>query len=155
MEIITNTALISINETLLVQVASFLIFLFVMNRLMFRPLRKTMDDRSRYVSDLEQDIDDAERDITRYSREIEKQRAAARAEAYGVTEELEEKGNQEAQKIVDTAVKEISVLKEATKKEIDAQVSEARKHLQKESEALSLQIMENVLDRRLSHEAVE
>ena len=111
MEIITNTALISINETLLVQVASFLIFLFVMNRLMFRPLRKTMDDRSRYVSDLEQDIDDAERDITRYSREIEKQRAAARAEAYGVTKELEEKGNQEAQKIVDTAVKEISVLK--------------------------------------------
>ena len=155
MEIITNTALISINETLLVQVASFLIFLFVMNRLMFRPLRKTMDDRSRYVSDLEQDIDDAERDITRYSREIEKQRAAARAEANGVTKELEEKGNQEAQRIVDTAVKEISVLKEATEKEIDAQVSEARKHLQKESEALSLQIMENVLDRRLSHEAVD
>lgn len=155
MEIITNTALISINETLLVQVASFLIFLFVMNRLMFRPLLKTMGDRSRYVSDLEQDIDDAERDIARYSKEIEKQRAAARAEAYGVTEELEEKGNQEAQKIVDTAVKEISVLKEATKKEIDAQVSEARKHLQKESEALSLQIMENVLDRRLSHEAVD
>ena len=155
MEIITNTALISINETLLVQVASFLIFLFVMNRLMFRPLRRTMDDRSRYVSDLEQDIDDAERDITRYSREIEKQRAAARAEAYGVTKELEEKGNQEAQRIVDTAVKEISVLKEATEKEIDAQVSEARKHLQKESEALSLQIMENVLDRRLSHEAVD
>ena len=155
MEIITNTAHISINETLLVQVASFLIFLFVMNRLMFRPLRRTMDDRSRYVSDLEQDIDDAERDITRYSIEIEKQRAAARAEAYGVTKELEEKGNQEAQKIVDTAVKEISVLKEATEKEIDAQVSEARKHLQKESEALSLQIMENVLDRRLSHEAVD
>ena len=155
MEIITNTALISINETLLVQVASFLIFLFVMNRLMFRPLRRTMDDRSRYVSDLEQDIDDAERDITRYSREIEKQRAAARAEASDVTKELEEKGNQEAQKIVDTAVKEISVLKEATEKEIDAQVSEARKHLQKESEALSLQIMENVLDRRLSHEAVD
>ena len=155
MEIITNTALISINETLLVQVASFLIFLFVMNRLMFRPLRKTMDDRSRYVSDLEQDIDDAERDITRYSREIEKQRAAARAEASDVTKELEEKGNQEAQRIVDTAVKEISVLKEATEKEIDAQVSEARKHLQKESEALSLQIMENVLDRRLSHEAVD
>jgi F-type H+-transporting ATPase subunit b len=155
MEIITNTALISINETLLVQVASFLIFLFVMNRLMFRPLRKTMSDRSRYVSDLEQDIDDAERDIARYSGQIEKQRAAARAEASAVTKELEEKGNQEAGKIVDAVVKEISVLKEATKKEIDAQVSEARKHIQKESATLSLQIMENVLDRRLSHEAVD
>jgi F-type H+-transporting ATPase subunit b len=155
MEIITNTALISINETLLVQVASFLIFLFVMNRLMFRPLQKTMGDRSRYVSDLEQDIDDAERDITRYSSEIEKQRTAAHAEAHGVTKELEENGNQEAHEIVDAAVKEISVLQAATEKEIDAQVSEARKYLQKESEALSFQIMEKVLNRRLSYEAVD
>lgn len=155
MEIISNTALISINETLLVQVISFLIFLFVMNRLMFRPLRKTMGDRSKYVSDLEQEIDDAERDIARYSREIEKQRAAARAEANSVTTELEEMGNQEAHEIIDAAVKEISALKKKTKKEIDAQVSEARKLLQKETESLSVQIMEKVLDRRLSHEAVE
>jgi F-type H+-transporting ATPase subunit b len=155
MEIITNTALISINATLFVQVASFLIFLFVMNRLMFRPLRKTMRDRSKYVSDLEQEIDDAERDIVRYFKEIEKQRAAARAEAHSVTAELEEEGNDEAHEIIESAVKEISVLKKKTKKQIDAQISEARELLLKETEALSVQIMEKVLDRRLSHEAVE
>lgn len=155
MEIISNTALISINETLLVQVISFLIFLFVMNRLMFRPLRKTMGDRSKHVADLEQEIDDAERDITRYSAEIEKKRAIGRAEANSVTEDLEEKGNQEAREIIDAAVMEISALKESTKKAINAQISEARKVLQKETEALSVEIIEKVLDRRLPHEAVE
>lgn len=155
MEIITNTALISINETLLVQVASFLVFLFVMNRLMFRPLLKTIEDRSTYVSDMEQEIDDAERDIVRYSKEIEKQRAAARAEANGVTTELEEEGNQEAHEIIEAAVKEIAVLKKNAKNKIDTQISEARELLLKETEALSVQIMEKVLDRRLSHEAVE
>lgn len=155
MEIITNTALISINATLFVQVASFLIFLFVMNRLMFRPLRKTMGDRSKYVSDLAQEIDDAERDIVRYSKEIEKQRAAARAEAHSVTAELEEEGNDEAHEIIESAVKEISVLKKNTKKQIDTQISEARELLLKETETLAVQIMEKVLDRRLSHEAVE
>ena len=155
MEIITNTALISINETLFVQVASFLIFLFVMNRLMFRPLLKTIADRSKYVSDLEQEIDDAERDIARYSKEIEKQRAAARAEANGVTKALEEEGNKEAHEIIEAAVKEIAVLKKNAKQRIDVQISEARELLLKETEALSVQIMEKVLDRRLSHEAVE
>lgn len=155
MEIITNTALISINETLVVQVVSFLIFLFVMNRLMFRPLRKTMGDRSRHVSDLIQEIDDAETDIARYTREIEKRRAAARTEAFGVTDELEENGKQEAHRIVDAAVKEISVLRKDTEKEIDAQLSEARKHMEKEAAALSLQIMEKVLDRRLPHESTD
>jgi F-type H+-transporting ATPase subunit b len=155
MEIITNTALISINATLLVQVASFLIFLFVMNRLMFRPLLKTMGDRSNYISDLEQEIDDAERDIARYSKEIEKKRASARAEAHSVTAELEEAGSEEAHEVIEAAVQEISVLKKNTKKQIDAQISEARELLLKETEALSVQIMEKVLDRRLPHEAVE
>ena len=155
MEIISNTALISINETLVVQVVSFLIFLFVMNRLMFRPLRKTMGKRSKYVSDLDQEIDAAERDILRYSKEIDKRRAAAHAEAHGVTAELEEKGTVEAHEIIDAAVKEISEIKQQTKTRIDAQISEARELLEKESESFSVQIMEKVLDRRLSNEAVE
>ena len=45
MQIISNIALISINETLIVQLISFLIFLFVINRIMFRPLRKTVGPR--------------------------------------------------------------------------------------------------------------
>jgi F-type H+-transporting ATPase subunit b len=155
MEIISNTALISINETLLVQVISFLIFLFVINRLMFRPLRKTMDDRTQYVSELKREIDDAERDIVRYSKEIDKQKAAALAEANNVTAQLGEKGNQEALEIVDAAVTEISELQQNTITQINSQLLEARKRLQTEAEAISVQIMEKVLDRRLSHEALE
>ena len=45
MQIITNIALISINETLIVQLLSFLIFLFIINRVMIRPLRGVMSDR--------------------------------------------------------------------------------------------------------------
>lgn len=155
MEIISNTALISINETLIVQVISFLIFLFVINRLMFRPLRKTMDDRSKYVSDLKQEIDDAERDIVRYSKEIDKQKTAALAEANNVTAQLGEEGNQEALEIVDAAVAEIAELQQNTITQINSQLLEARKRLQTEAEAISVQIMEKVLDRRLSHEALE
>ena len=43
MQIISNIALISINETLVVQLISFLIFLFIINRIMFRPLRTGHD----------------------------------------------------------------------------------------------------------------
>ena len=155
MEIISNTALISINETLIVQVISFLIFLFMINRLMFRPLRKTMVDRSKYVSDLKQEIDDTERDIVRYSKEIDKQKTAALAEANNVTAQLGEEGNQEALEIVDAAVAEIAELQQNTITQINSQLLEARKRLQTEAEAISVQIMEKVLDRRLSHEALE
>ena len=56
MEIVSNIALISINETLIVQMVSFLIFMFVMNMVMFRPLNRVMKKRSEYMESLKQDM---------------------------------------------------------------------------------------------------
>ena len=39
MQIVSVEALLSINETLIFQLLSFLIFLFIIKRMMFRPLR--------------------------------------------------------------------------------------------------------------------
>ena len=52
MQIVSNVALISINETFLVQLISFLIFLFIINRVMIRPLRGVMREREEYVEKL-------------------------------------------------------------------------------------------------------
>ena len=150
MQIISNTALISINETLIVQVVSFLIFLFIINRLMFRPLRKTMDERGQYIENIADEITDAKADVEHFTREIEKRNSAVRAEASAIVKELENHASIEASKIIGDAVEEISIIREKTKEKVEAQVSEARKHIENESEVIALQIMEKVLERRLS-----
>ena len=61
MQIISNIALISINETVIIQVISFLIFLYIINRIMFRPLRNVMADRENHIKMLQQDIVAAEK----------------------------------------------------------------------------------------------
>ena len=152
MEIISNIALISINETLVVQVISFLIFLFVMNRLMFMPLRKTMGDRVQYIETIAQDIDDARKDVERYTLEIEDRKTNIRSEASEITKALENAAGQEAADIVAAAVEEVATIRDDTQKEVEAQIADARKHIQKESEVLAIQLMEKILDRRLSHE---
>ena len=150
MQIVSSIALISINETLVIQVISFLILLFVMNRIMFRPLQSTIEERKRYVAEVSQEINDAIGDVERFTTEMEDRRLGIRSEAFKVTGELETIGNREAVEIVDAAVKEISILREKTRKEIDAQISEARKHIREESETIAQHIMEKVLERRLS-----
>jgi len=152
MEIISNIALISINETLVVQVISFLIFLFVMNRLMFGPLRKTMGDRDQYLETIAKDIDDARKDVERYTLEIEDRKTNIRSEASEITKALENAAGQEAADIVAAAVEEVATIRDDTQKEVEAQIADARKHIQKESEVLAIQLMEKILDRRLSHE---
>ena len=81
MEIISNVALISINETMIVQVVGFLVFLFVINRIMFRPLRNVMSDRDIHIERIKRDITQAQKEVASISRQIQKQETATRIEA--------------------------------------------------------------------------
>ena len=149
MEIVSNVALISINETLIFQVISFLIFLFIINRVMFRPLRNVMTERDKYIRKTETDTLDAQKKFDSITSRISEQESRARQEALELKQKLEGDGNQEADEILASAKKEIAAANETAKKDVEAQVLAVRKDIQEESEALALNIMERILDRRL------
>lgn len=149
MQIISNIALISINGTLLFQIVSFLIFLLLINRILFRPLRKAIDERETYIENTRKDIIDANNKFERLSAQIRKQERAAKNEAYAQKEKLEESANKQADEILAAARKEISVVKDKAQKEIDTQIAAARDHIRKESEDLGIKIIETVLHRSL------
>lgn len=150
MEIISNIALISINETLFVQLLSFLIFLFLINRIMFRPLGNVMSERTAYMEGLKQSVIDADQEVIRLTDELTAKEAAARHDALAHKSRLETEAADEADAIYAAARKEIHQLKDETEQEVQAQIAQARAYLQSESEALAAGIMEKILNRRLS-----
>jgi F-type H+-transporting ATPase subunit b len=147
MEIISNVALISINETLIFQVISFLIFLFIINRIMFRPLRRVMQERETYIENVQNDIVAAQNQFEDLTHQIRVQEKDVRNEAFKQKGQLEVSGSQQANEIMASAHKEIDSLRAEAKKDVDARISEARKHVQKESEDLAKHIIERVLTR--------
>jgi F-type H+-transporting ATPase subunit b len=148
MQIVSNIALISINETLIVQVISFLIFLFFINRVMFRPLRRTMLQRDNYIESLQQEIDQQKNELTRLTKTIRKKEAAVKFEALELLEKLEYSGNQEAAVIFETTRQEIETHKKKAVEDIESAVTAARSSLKEESEALVVDILTKILDRR-------
>jgi len=148
MDIISNIALISINETLIVQVIGFLIFLFLINRIMFRPLRNVMADRDIHIERVKLDIDQARQEVDAMNSQIEEQEAAVRKEAFDLKEQREKIGNQQAKEIFAAVRQEIADTSAKVQQDIDRKIAEARKSLQKESEALARNIVEKILDRR-------
>ena len=150
MEIISNIALISINETLIVQMVSFLVFMFIINGVMFKPLNKVMKKRNEYMESLKQDVVDSDREVTELMAQMEKYEAAARQEANVLRKELEEAGSNEAARIYADMRNEISQLKVETENAVAAQIDSAREHLRKETDHLAVSIMETVLNRRLA-----
>jgi F-type H+-transporting ATPase subunit b len=149
MHIASNIALISINGTLFFQLVSFLVFLFIINRLMFRPLQNVMDERDSHVQKIELDIADNEKEFQSMTDQLKQQESTAKNEAFALQQEIEDAGSRQADEILVSVRQEIEALKETAQKKVDAQISEARKDLGKESEALAIDIMEKMLDRRL------
>lgn len=150
MDIVQNIALISINETLFVQLISFLIFIYLINRIMLRPLSKTMNERDGYIYKVREDIENAEQELDTVRRQLVRAEESARKEAHETRQEIEESGAREAHEILDAVKDEIEGIKQETEKEVNSQLEEARRWIETESKTLSVVIMEKVLERRLS-----
>ncbi|MBW2435703.1 MAG: ATP synthase F0 subunit B [Deltaproteobacteria bacterium] len=147
MQIISNIALISINETLIVQVISFLIFLFIINRIMFRPLRQVMDERKSHIDRIQQDIDKAQSEYESLTDQIKARENDVRNEAHEQRLQLTAKGQQQAADIIASTREEINNLQTETEKQVDLQIAAAREQVELEAEDLSKQIIATVLHR--------
>ena len=149
MEIIATNALISINETFFVQLGSFLIFLYVMNRIMFRPLISTISQRKEYIADFKEKILAGTEDLDRLSRDIDRERSNIVKEANKAVLSLEAEGDQRASEIVADVMQQISQLRHETDSRVKDQVQQVRQELTGEVDAITSTIIEKVLHRRL------
>jgi F-type H+-transporting ATPase subunit b len=150
MEIISNIALISINETLIAQLVSFLIFLYIINRLMFKPLLSVVNERNEHIDKMYREIAGAEQELDNVKRMLSENEAAVKEEAFSIKAKLESAGDMKATEIYREAKNQIEAMRDSAREDVKAQLDEAKKSIQKESEILVYQIMEKVLERRLA-----
>ena len=150
MEIISNIALISINETMVVQIISFLVFMLILNRVMIRPLRGSMTEREIYIEKLWADISNSKKEIEDITAQIEVQETSARETAHSIQKEIEALGNKAADGVMDAAKQDVILLRQQTKAEIEAMLKALRKKLEKESQSIAVSFMEKALSRRLT-----
>jgi F-type H+-transporting ATPase subunit b len=149
MEIISATALISINETFFIQLISFLVFLFILNRVMIRPLISTMDQRKEYLATIHEDIDKAKSDLVNLNNDLDLQRAQVLKEANTSVQQLDEEADHRASEHIESARLQIVQLRKETQEKINAELKETRRQLVGEVDAVTVVIMEKVLHRRL------
>lgn len=150
MEIVENLALISLNETLIAQLIAFLIFFFLINRIMIRPLRETMGKRQDYIQKTESEILQSSEKLEDLNQQLLAHERKVVREANSEKEDLKDKGNQQAQEILGESKNEIDQIREENTRLLNQEISEARKYIEAESEKLAGTIMETILERGVS-----
>jgi len=150
MEIISNIALISINETLVVQLISFLIFLFIINRIMIRPLRETMSERDDYIQKVQKDTIQGHKRVDEIVATTQQEEQNIREAALKIAAQIENSGNREAHDIINAAREDIAAQKQQAQNEIERELAKAMTQVQVEAQALSQSIMEKILSRKVT-----
>jgi F-type H+-transporting ATPase subunit b len=138
---------IQINITLLVQVINFLILLFILNAILYKPLlgivrqreAKIQGDRDK-AGELAKEVEDQE---NRHQEELAQARQTAAQEKAA----LLAVAKKEESAILDKARKEAGTIVEDMKGSIQAEAAEVRKSLQAEMSPLANSIAEKILGR--------
>jgi F-type H+-transporting ATPase subunit b len=154
MQIESNVALISINATLIFQLVAFLIFLFIINRIMFRPLEQVKGSRDAHLEELRQVIRQAEQQVEQMMDVLAQEELKAKDEALERQKILEEDARQQMKQIFDEVKSEIDTLKRENRQKIEEQIQDVKQHLPNEVHKVARTIMEKALERRLVDETV-
>jgi len=139
--------MLKIDYTLFIQIANFLFLLFLLNILMFRPIRRIMNQRSEETNSLEKTIKDLQDRSAKSESSIEEGMIQARKEGYAEKEGLKGSGQQQERVVLQEAGTEAERKIDAAKKEIDTITAEVRKALEGQVVAFSKELSEKILGR--------
>lgn len=143
--------MISINATLFLQIIHFLILMFILNRLMFRPILRIINERDRHIADEKDQLNRIEKETRELTDKCVSMERDARSGASEESAHLRKEAIEAAEKIFSETREEVATIRNRIEKEIDHKLKEAQQSLRKEATNLAGELTEKLIGRRLAH----
>jgi F-type H+-transporting ATPase subunit b len=144
--------LISLDKSLIVQAINFLILLFILQRLLYKPFLAKMAERTAAIQKSLDEAQAARAEATRQQEENETRLRAAHAEAAAIRAQAMKEASEEQKRLVEAARAESQRLVESAKAQMDADVRRAREELRREVADLATAVAEKLVRRSLRDE---
>lgn len=141
--------MISIDYTLWIQMANFLILMFLLNALLYKPILGIMDKRKKQLQDTDEEIKRLNQSVEERMAAYEEKLRQAKMDAVEKKQEIVKEGAEQAKIFIDAAKSEIPGMMEKFHAEMNKEVEEARHILTNQSQKISVEIAEKLLGRSL------
>lgn len=139
--------MLKIDYTLFIQIANFLLLLFLLNIFLYKPIRKILIQRSEEVKSFEGTIADFQAQAARFNKELEENASAANQEGLKEREKLKGEGLEGEKGLLREANTSSAEMIDQARKDINHKVAEARRSLETELESFSRELAQRVLGR--------
>jgi len=142
--------MIDIDWTLFAQIINFLLLVFLLNVVLFRPIRNALRERQAKVLAQEAEINLLTDQGRSLEDEILEELAAARRAGAGARETLKQEGAQAEATLLDEVKRQVEVEWATVEKKIKADMAKARASLQTQAQSFAQLVATKILGRELS-----
>jgi F-type H+-transporting ATPase subunit b len=142
--------MINVNATLLVQIINFLILLFILNRILLRPISSVIERRSKKIEDETKQFENLQQETKELTEKCASVEKKARKEASDQSNLLKKEASEKAEDIFSKAKEDIIRIREEADMEIDSKIEEASSSLRKFASDLAEELTEKVIGRRFA-----
>jgi F-type H+-transporting ATPase subunit b len=135
--------------TLFVQMINFLILLFVLNLILFRPIRKIIKERNQIIDEFNTDItsmtDQAQESMDQFEHKI----LEAKKDGMAKIQAMKEEGEEAEAQLISATNQEVQAKVEEARKRVGSEIQGARDQLQAQVQAFSVAVTEKILERSI------
>lgn len=142
--------MIELDWTLFVQIINFLLLVFLLNLVLFRPIRRILRERQARLASLEADIGQLADSQSGLLRQVEEQLTAARREGLGLRERLRQEGAQAESSLLEQVKKEVDEEWARMEAKIKEDVAKARQALRAQIQDFATALATKILGRTLT-----
>ncbi len=139
--------MIDLNYTLLIQMINFLLLIFILNLLLYKPITKIIDERNKKIEDSKSEVESLDEQAELKIADYEEKMRQARQEAMSQRNEVKEEGEEAGKEIVEATRGEISTMIEGFKATLANEREAARNVLRDQAKKIAVEISEKVLGR--------
>ena len=134
------------NLTIAIQMVSFLVFVFLMNRIFFRPIVRAIEARQSYLLDQQQKAADSLKETESLQRDYEARLKAAREDAQGIVSQASAEAEAKRREVLAQASAEAATVLASARGEIAAERDKALESLRGEVAAIAGTISHKVME---------
>ena len=141
--------MVSLDYSLGIQIINFLLLIFILNVLLYKPILGVIDKRKKQFEESETEIKRLRETVEQKMAAYEEKLRQAKATAVEQKNEIIRQGADEAKTVIDAVRTEIPGMMELFHARMDGEIGAAKKILRDHSQQLSVEIAEKVLGRSL------
>ncbi len=142
--------MIALDWTLFVQIVNFLLLVYLLNLVLFRPLRQGLRARQAEIISFEGDVAQLNVNEQGVLTQVQENLAEARRQGLGQRESLRQEGSQAEASLLEKVKQEVDAEWAKVEKKIKEDMAKARKALQAQAQEFAQSLAAKIIGRELS-----